>query len=32
MGKIEIVGGGWVQHDETLTDFRMQKIQTDIGL
>ena len=22
--KIEIVGGGWVQHDETLTNYKMQ--------
>ena len=23
-GRLEIVGGGWVQHDETLTNYKMQ--------
>jgi hypothetical protein len=22
-GRLEIVGGGWVQHDETLTSFKI---------
>lgn len=30
--KIEVVGGGWVQHDETLTSPKMQILNTESGL
>lgn len=31
-GKIEIVGGGWVQHDETLTTYKMQLANIETGI
>lgn len=30
-GIIEIVGGGWVQHDESLTSYKMQVLQVETG-
>jgi len=30
-GTIEVVGGGWVQHDEALTNYKMQVIQMETG-
>eukprot|EP00347_Sterkiella_histriomuscorum_P022331 403330858 len=31
-GQLEIVGGGWVQHDETLTTYQQQIAQMDAGI
>ena len=31
-GKFEIVGGGWVQHDESLTNFKAQLLNMEAGL
>ncbi|CDW87606.1 alpha-mannosidase 2 [Stylonychia lemnae] len=31
-GQLEIVGGGWVQHDETLTSYRQQIAQMETGI
>lgn len=30
-GKIEMVGGGWVQHDDSLTNYKMQVLQMETG-
>lgn len=30
-GRFEIVGGGWVQHDESLTNYKMQVQQMNTG-
>ena len=31
-GQIEIVGGGWIQHDETLSTYKQQISNMNIGL
>lgn len=31
-GQLEIVGGGWVQHDETLTTYYQQMTQMEAGI
>ena len=30
-GRIELVGGGWIQHDETLSSFRQQNTNVETG-